>query len=319
MNKKSLFILFLFILAGSGLLFGRIHDGHKGIVVEKDIQIGPNDRQDNVILLGGSAVIEGVIDENVVALGGRVTLSGTVKGDVIGLGAMVTLKPTAVVEGDVVCIEGTLEKESGCRIEGDTNYFKLSHLIPKFEGGWKGFLSMSLVPFILIFKLVMVFIWFLVTLVLANVIPRRITFASEQLRKSFGAVLGTGVLAMVIFAFLVIIAALLCIVLIGIPILLALLAAHFFITIFGQVTVYHYFGESLAKAFGQAKPSPLGAALLGLSLVSILTFIPFLGIFVALFLNFLVFGAAIRTKFGSTENWFQKPAAGAGTAGDSDL
>ena len=307
MNKKLALSLFLFSLAGLNLLCGQTVEIHKGIVVEKNIHIGPGDRQDNVVLLGGSAVIEGLIDENVVALGGQVTISGTIKGDVVGLGAKVTLKPSAVVEHDVTCIEGTLEKEPGCRIGGDTNYFRLSHLFPKFEGGWRGFLAMSLVPFILVFKLVMVFLWFLVTLVMVNVIPHRVTFASEQIRKSFGPVLGTGVLASVIFTFLVVISILLCLVLIGLPILLALLAAQFFITIFGQVAVYHYFGESLARAFGHMKPSPLGAALLGLLLVSILTFIPFLGILVSLFLSLLVFGVAIRTKFGATENWFQKP------------
>jgi len=308
MNKKIFLILLLFSLAGSGLLFGHPRGIHKGIIVEKDIQVGPHDRQDNVILLGGSALIEGLIEENLVALGGRVTLSGTVKGDVIGLGAQVVLKPTATVEGDVVCIEGTLEKEPGCRIGGDTNFFKISHLIPKFEGGWRGFMAMSLVPFILIFKLIMVFLWLLVTVVVVSVIPHRVTFGSEQIRKNFGPVMGTGVLGLVIYIFLVIMAALMCIVLIGIPILLALLAAHFFITIFGQVAVYHFFGDSLAKAFGNSKASPLGAALLGLLLVSFLTFIPFLGLLVSLILNFLVFGVAVRTKFGSTENWFQKRA-----------
>ncbi len=306
MNKKLIFILLFFGLAGSGFLFGHPEGIHKGILVEKDIHIGPDERQDNVIILGGSALIEGLIEENVVALGGRVTLKGRVQGDVVGLGAQVVLKSTALVEGDLVCIGGTLEKEPGCRIEGDTNYFKLSTLLPKFADGWKGFLALSLVPIILIFKLIMVFIWFLITLVMVNVIPTRVTFASDRIRNDFGPVMGTGGLSVIIYAFLVIIAALLCIVLIGIPILLALLAAHFFITIFGQVTVYHFFGDSLAKAIGQSKPSPLGAALLGLLVVSIFTFIPFLGILFSLFIEFLIFGVAIRTKFGSTENWFQK-------------
>jgi hypothetical protein len=306
MNKKLIFILLFFGLAGSGFLFGHPEGIHKGILVEKDIHIGPDERQENIVILSGSALIEGLIEENVVALGGRVTLSGRVQHDVFGLGAQVILKSTAVVEGDVVCIGGTLEKESGCRVEGDTTYFKLSTFIPKFAGGWKGFFSLSLVPFILIFKLIMVFIWFLIILVVVNVIPTRVTFASDRIRKDFGPVMGTGLLSVIIYAFLVIIAALLCIVLIGIPILLALLAAHFFITVFGRVTVYHFFGDSLAKAIGQSKPSPLGAALLGLLAVSFLTFIPFLGILFSLFIEFLTFGVAIRTKFGSTENWFQK-------------
>jgi hypothetical protein len=307
MNKKLIFILLFFGLAGSGLLFGLPQGVHKAILVEKEIHIGPDERQENIVIISGSALIEGLIEENVVALGGRVTLSGRVQHDVFGLGAQVVLKSTAVVEGDVVCIGGTLDKEPGCRVEGDTTYFKVSTLIPKFAGGWKGFFSLSLVPFILIFKLIMVFIWFLIILVVVHVIPQRVTFASDRIRKDFGPVMGTGVLSVIIFSFLVIIAALLCIILIGIPILLALLAAQFFITIFGRVAVYHFFGDSLAKAFGQSKASPLGAAMLGLLVVSFFTFIPFLGLLFSLFIEFLVFGVAIRTKFGAMENWFHKP------------
>ena len=309
MKKRVLFLFIALWLAGGAFLFGHQEGVHKGILVDKEIHISSSETQENVIILGGSALIEGTIEENVVALGGRVTLSGTVNDDLVSLGSRIELKSTAVVKGDVVCIGGELTKEPGCRIEGDTNYFKLSSLFPKFADGWKGFFTMSLIPFILVFKLVMVFIWLVITLVVASAIPQRITFASAQIRRSFAAVLGTGALGLLAYILLVILAALLCIFLIGIPILLALLAAHFFITVFGQVAVYHYFGDSLSHAFGRQKTSPLGASLLRLLVVSFVTFIPILGLLASLVLDILVFGVTLRTKFGSTENWFQRKAA----------
>ncbi len=312
MKAKSFLLMTSLLLAGGGLLFGHQDGIHKGILVDKDIHVGPGETQESIVLLGGRAVIEGTIKENVVCLGGCVTLGGTVEGDVFSLGGRVELGPTAVVRGDVACVGGALAKQPGCRIEGDTIYLNLSNILPRFADGWKGFLRMTLIPFILIFKLIMVFIWLVVTIIMINVIPRRITFASDQIRRSFGAVLGTGALGLAAYVVLLILSALLCIFLIGIPILLALLAAHFFITVFGQVTVYHYFGDSLCRAFGRSQASPLGAALLGLLAVSFMTFIPGLGLLASLLVNFLVFGAALRTKFGTTENWFQKqppPAA----------
>jgi len=314
MKVKSLLLSAVFLLAGGGLLFGQ--EGiHKGILVEKDIYVGPGESQENIVLLGGSAIIDGLIEENIICLGGRLRLNGTVEGDVFSLGGRVELGPEAVVQGDVASIGGILVKEPGCRVEGDTVYFKLSHILPKFAEGWKGFFKMAFVPFILVFKLIMVFIWLVITLIVVNVIPKRVAFASDRIRKDFGAILGTGALGLAAFGLLAVLAALLCIFLIGIPILLALMAAHFFITVFGRVAVYHFFGDSLFRAFGRSQASPLGAALLGLLAVSFLTFIPLLGLLFSFFIMFLVFGAALRTKFGVTENWFrsqpppQAPAA----------
>ncbi|MBM3298256.1 MAG: polymer-forming cytoskeletal protein, partial [Candidatus Aminicenantes bacterium] len=274
MKFRTFVLMTVMILAAGGLLFGRQDGIHKGILVEKDIHVGPGEAQDNIVLLGGNALIDGRIKESVVSLGGRVLLNGTVEGDLFSLGGRVELGPESVVLGDVACIGGVLTKNPGCRVEGDTVYIKISTILPRFAEGWKGFFKMTLVPFILVFKLIMVFVWLVVTLIVINVIPQRITLASNTIRSDFGAVLGTGVLGLAAYGLLFVMAALLCLFLIGIPILLALLAAHFFITVFGKVAVYHFFGDSLFRAFGRGQASPLAASLLGLLAVSFITFLP---------------------------------------------
>jgi hypothetical protein len=176
-----------------------------------------------------------------------------------------------------------------------------------FKGGlFKGIFALPLFPIFFIIKLIGAFLMLLVTLVVAGLFPRQIVRASGEVRASFWPVFGTGLLAIVIFAGAVIFSALLCFVLIGIPILIALIWAGIAIKLFGRVVLLFFFGESLLKAFGAKSVSAIGASLTGLVLVSLIGFIPFFGFLFALVLNIIGWGVVIRTKFGTKENWFRK-------------
>jgi hypothetical protein len=243
-----------------------------------------------------------------VAIGGTILVSGEVGDAVVGIGSRITLKPSAIVNGDVVSLGGILEKEPGCIIRGDTVYFKPSEIGGRlFRGGlFKGIFALPLFPIFFIIKLIGVFLMLLVTLVVAGLFPRQIVRASGEVRASFWPVFGTGLLAIIIFAGAVIFSALLCFVLIGIPILIALIWAGIAIKLFGRVVLLFFFGESLLKAFGAKSVSAIGASLTGLILVSLIGFIPFVGFLFSVILNIVGWGVVIRTKFGTKENWFRK-------------
>ena len=117
---------------------------------------------------------------------------------------------------------------------------------------------------------------------------------------------GTGLLAIIIFAGLVIFSVLLSFILIGIPILLALIIIGVVIKIFGRIVLFYFFGESLARAFGSKRPTAFLAVFLGLILVGLISFIPILGSLFTFVLSILGWGVVIRTKFGTTENWFRR-------------
>jgi len=280
----------------------------KSFTVQKDITVAAGEVQDNVIAFGGNVVIEGRVKESIVAFGGTILVNGEVGEAVVGIGSRITLKPGAIVNGDVVSIGGILEKESGCIIRGDTVYFKPSEIGGRlFKGGlFKGIFALPLFPIFFIIKLIGAFLMLLVTLVVAGLFPRQIVRASGEVRASFWPVFGTGLLAIVIFAGAVIFSALLCFVLIGIPILIVLIWVGIIIKLFGQVVLFFFFGESLLKAFGAKNVSAIGASLTGLVLVSLIGFIPFFGFLFALVLNIIGWGVVIRTKFGTKENWFRK-------------
>ena len=301
--KRLVFVLFF---AAAFLSLGRPLAAFQGVIMQKDITVAAGESQDNVFTLGGNAVVDGTVRESVVAFGGTITVSGEVGKDVVGLGSRILIKSTAVVKGQVVALGGTLEKEPGCTIQGDTVYFKGPEIGDQVL---KGIFSWSLIPVILIIKLIIVFVWLMLALVGAALLPKPLALAAGELRKSFWLVFAIGFLAHIVFIGLIIFAALLSIILIGIPVLLALVAAAVIIKVFGRLVVFYFFGESLLRAFGSRNASAIGIVLMGLLVFSLISFLPIFGFLFGLVMNIVGWGIAIRTKFGTTENMFQKKQA----------
>lgn len=275
--------------------------------LKKDIFVGRDEIQDNIFTMGAHVQVEGKVRESVVVIGGTVVISGEVHDSVVGIGTNITLSSTAAVGKDVVALGGLLTKEPGCVIGGDTVYFKSADFPGKFlREAMKGVFAFPLAPFLLTLKLILVFIWVLLALVVTVLLPRQVGFASSQVRTAFWPVFATGLLAIVVFAGLIILSALFSIIIIGLPILLSLIVLGIIIKVFGTVALFHFFGDSLSRAFGSRKTSPFLAVILGLVLVNLLKLIPVLGFLFSLSISVLGWGVTLRTKFGTTENWFKR-------------
>jgi hypothetical protein len=302
-------LLGLAVLAGLGVPLAAF----QGLAIQKDVTVARGESQENVFIIGGTAVVDGKVRQSVVAVGGTIIVSGEVGDSVVGIGSKVVVKATAVVRRDVVSIGGTLEKEPGCSILGDTVYVKGSEIGEKLfgRGLTHGLFSLSFLPLVLILKLVLAAGWLVLAVVGAAAFPKPIAFASGELRKSFWLAFAIGFIAHVAFIGLVIFAALLSVILIGIPVLFALIMGGLIIKVFGRVVLFAFFGESLLRAFGSKSFSTMGAVLAGLVFVTLVTFLPFVGFLFGVVINMAGWGIVIRTKFGTTPNMFQKtpPAA----------
>ncbi len=295
-NRFLYSLILIFMLGGVTPLLGQ------GFILQKDIIVERGEVQDNVVGLGGEILIKGTVNENAMAFGGRIIVEGEVQGSVVGFGAEILLKSTAEVDGDVISLGGAIKKEHGSVIGGDTVQFGLESYadIKKFfKEGLGGVFGMKIIPFLLLIKLFMLFIWFILAVLLAAVFPRPIAYASSQIKTQFWPVFGTGILSIIIFTGLVVFSAFLSLILIGIPILIALVFLGISIKIFGRVILFHFFGESLSKAFGSKNPSTIGAVILGFILVSFIGFIPIFGSLFYFVLSILGWGSVIRTKFGT--------------------
>ena len=287
---------------------------HAGTNSQKEIHIAPGEAQEEIISFGGHVLIEGKVRGDVVVIGGSITISGEAEQSVVGIGSRVIVKSTAVIAKDLAALGGTLEKEPGCTIGGDTIYFQTRELGDRlFRDGhlFKGAFSLSLIPIIVAVKLAMIFLWLIVAVLGAALFTKPIAFAAGEIRKHFWPALGIGLVAIILFTMFVFFAAMLSFILIGIPIALALGVAGFIVKVFGRLAVFYFLGASALGAFRSRDVSVMGAVLLGLLLFSLAGFVPFLGFLFTLVMNAVGWGIAIRTKFGSRENWFVKtPSVG---------
>lgn len=301
MNRKILCLAICFLFLGMLPLNGQ------GFIFKKDIVVEEDETQDNVISWGGEIRILGEVTESVINFGGTIIIEGSVGETVVGFGSEIILKSTAEIEGDVLSLGGTLDKDPGARIEGDTVYFSTSDEVAKFlKEGFVGIFGFSLLPLLIIFKMITLVIWFILAIILVAIFPKQVSFASNQIRTSFWPIAGTGILSIIIFTGLIIFSVFLCFILIGIPILLALIAIGVIIKIFGRVVVFYFLGDWIFKAFGGKQATGLLAVLLGLLLFGLIGFIPILGSLFSFVLSIIGWGVVIRTKFGSVENWFKR-------------
>jgi hypothetical protein len=294
--------ILLLMLTGITPLYGQ-----QGFRLKSDITVERGEVQDNVFTLGGRIHIMGKVESTAIAFGGTIIVEGEVGEVVMGFGTEIILKSTARISGDVVSFGGALTKEPGTVIEGDTVYFKADEGLGRIlQEGLFGRTGIKLIPFLIILRLIMAFIWFILAVVLLAIFPRQIAFAADQIRRAFWPVFGTGFLSITLFAGLVVLAALLSLALIGLPILISLILIGIIVKVFGQVILFYFFGEVLHKTFSQKPTPPFLAVSLGFVLVTFIGLIPILGALFSLILSIIGWGVVIRTKFGNTPNWFKK-------------
>jgi hypothetical protein len=285
------------------------------VTSQREIYVAPGETSEAILSFGGDVSVDGRVKGDVVVIGGSITVAGEVDESVVGIGSHVVIRSTASIGKDLAALGGTLEKDPGCRIGGDTTYFQTRELGERlFRDGhiFRGALSLSLIPIILAVKLVMIFLWLIVAVVGAAAFPKPIAYAAGEIRKHFWPALGIGIVAIVVFTMAMIVAALLSVILIGIPVVLALAVGGFVIKLFGRLAVFYFLGAEALGGFRSRNVSAMGATLLGLVLFSLAGFVPVLGFLFTLVMNAVGWGIAIRTKFGSRENWFVKstPAPG---------
>jgi hypothetical protein len=308
-NKKIrivTLITMLLILTGLGQAVWFRPDHPDQPEFQKEIIVAKGESQKNVVALKSRVVVEGQVRENVVAFGGEVLVSGEVGKSVVCFGSRVVIKSTAVISEDLVVLGGSLEKEPGCSIGQDTVFIPTGAKFTR-EVFLKG-IFFQLGAIILALKLISLFFGLLLTIFVAGIFPRQIYFAAGKIRTDFWPILGIGFLTMIIYAGLIMLSALLIFVIIGIPLLFLLMMTGIVLKVFGGTAFSYFFGESTLRALGVKKmPSIIWTAVIGLVVVAFLGLIPVAGLIFSLVVSLVGWGVALRTRFGTLDNWFSRP------------
>jgi uncharacterized RDD family membrane protein YckC len=270
------------------------------VTVGSDAVVKPNETVHDVVVVGGSANVD-----------------GTVTGDLVVVLGNARLGSNAVVRKDLVVVGGTLEADPSAHIGrtpvivgGDAKL--LRHLgWLKWPVQWfnSGLLLARPLPHQYWWSWTIAGLAVLLYVVMAVLFPRQVQATVEVLEAKPGSALFAGLLAFALAGPLFLLLAITVVGLIVVPLVVCGMIAAF---LFGKVAVCRYAGQQVGAQLGSAAlQQPLLALLVGALLFCLLYTVPVVG--------FLVWGAVAALGVGAVmlAAFKRSPTAGVPDAGST--
>ncbi len=260
---------------------------------------------DQMVAIGRDVIVEGEALSDVAAVNGSVEVSGRVARDVIVLGGDVRLHPTARIGGDVSVLGGVVHAAPGSHVEGRMVSYPTasSALLTMVEGPTLGLGFAS--PLVVGTKLALLAAWAALLLLLFAASGREVLSTADDVRRepfrNFFVGL-TGVLAILLtgLLFSVFTGGI-----VGVPLLVLVVLVALLLKLWGMVAVFYALGDWLSRRILRRRARPLNAATLGLLVMGLIKFLPLVGSWTWTAATLIGIGAALSTKFGRREPWFE--------------
>lgn len=271
------------------------------VKIGQDFTLKAGESAEIVVIVGGTARIQGKVTDKVVVVAGSAEISGEVENEVIVVLGSVTAADGARIGGDVVSVGGKIEVTGDAKISGQQHPVDFGLEDWQVAGLKKWFYQCvvkmrPLAPQIgWVWAVAAVF--FLFYLLVAIVFPSPVRACVEELGKRPA----TAFLMSLLTLFLVpIVMAILAATGLGLFVFPFILAALILGGIAGKVAIIEWLGLRLAKAFGPDLSSkPVIALILGALLVSLLYIVPVLGLLMFFVLSVWGLGSAVMATIGS--------------------
>lgn len=254
-------------------------------------------RVGDLVVLGRGAVVEGVLSGTLVVVGGSVHVAGRVEKDLVAFGGSVVLEKGAEVRGDLLAVGGEVSSPAGAEAAVRGRALTVGALEAAFAAELQTS-PLSARPasgLLLAFRLVLLFLWLVVGLLLLRFLPRPVSAAA-------GLVPGRVALVGAVGAATVLAAALLsAFLLLVLPASAGLLITGLLVALlglakaFGLAVVFVAVGRRLTR--GARRGSPLfgdpAALAVGLALLGLLSLVPMAGPLLWAAVSLLAIGAAL--------------------------
>lgn len=295
----------------------------------------------NLAVFGGSFTAQkgAEINGDVIVFGGNVDIDGEINGDIAAIGGNVNLSETAVVDGDIGLIGGQVNQAEGATVTGDVqgltkfqNKFGSSDddddNTPSFDGlppippvapvapdidhfdnggyGVFGWIGRALGD--IFWTLALLVVLGVITWLVAAFMPEQMYNVRETLTTSaplsFGLGLLTSIVAVVLIPIAILLVITICLAIVPIVGYIALGIA----TLFGWIVIGHILGERLLSAGGRPQPGLIMSSIVGVSVLTLLTNLPVIGLiacigFIGKAIGSLIamagLGAVLLTRFGT--------------------
>ena len=89
----------------------------------RSVEIAEGSRVPEVVCIGCSVRVRGIVEGDVVAVGGDIETGGNIQGDAVAVGGRVRLLSGATVSGDAVAVGGAVDRAGNATIRGDADSF----------------------------------------------------------------------------------------------------------------------------------------------------------------------------------------------------
>jgi hypothetical protein len=257
-----------------------------------------------VVAIGRDLEVAGQALGDVAAVGGEVRISGEVTGDVIVLDGGAHLGPAARVGGDVFVLGGALETAPGAAIAGRAVAY------PEASSAYLALLELPTLgqsagsPLVLGAKVALLTAWLALVLVFFATGGRRVLATSESVRAEPFRCFAVGLVGVLALFLTALFFSLFAAELVGVPLLVLVVLFAVVVKLWGMVAVFHALGEGLARRLLRRRLAPLNAAVVGLLLLGAFKLLPWVGLAAWHVATFIGVGAALTTKLGRREPWF---------------
>jgi len=267
---------------------------------------------DAVVAVFGDNDVTGTVGDAVVAVLGNNTVNSHVRGDVVTVLGDVKLGPAAVVDGQVVCVGGTVTKDPQAVLHHSVQNVGWGHGMHGLEGLKAWVRECLLYGRPLAFGPNLMWAWWIALGFLTFYVLLALLFGKGVYKcvDTFEQRPGYSILAALLTVLLAPIAiVLLAITGIGIAVIPFLAAALFFASLFGKVVMLAWIGRRLTKVLGMDHPAL--AVLIGGVILLFLYTVPVLGFILYELLGWIGIGVVVYTLLLGMKR--EKPAAPAAT------
>ena len=259
----------------------------------------------NIVKIGSDLIVEkDHTVNNVVDIGGQVTVYGLVEGNVLAISGSVVLTNNAVVRGNVVCVGGVIVKSNSAQVFGDITEINSSNISTAVASVFRG----EMEGWSLIFNIISLCFFaviFIIALLMTILIPRPLTAIVHEIQNHKAKSFLWGFLAtlMMVPFFMLLVISIIGITLIPLAFTMLLLAL-----ILGYIAAGTLIGNFIfIRIFRGRKKTLVGQTLLGLILLWLLGWIPYIGWMVKVFALTLGLGGVLLAFFGRKERLVTPP------------
>lgn len=257
---------------------------------------------DDITQVNGDLYIQenDIVHGDIFNLRGNTTIAGTVKGDIVNVWGDVILLDGASVSGDIIVTAGKVHREGNVSLNGSI----VNQSFDSFKRAMPSNLGQR------IFSAGVQFLGFLAFVALGiSLFPNGLSRMASELRNDWGRVFLIGLVAWILYPFIMLVSI---VTIVGIPltIVLAMLIPVILVisALISALTLGRFhLRPMLSASFTWAKePNLLIEGLLGMTVLWLVSMVPFVGWLVPPITAILGLGILMTTKFGTNKPWFSK-------------